>query len=122
MTAALLLPGCGGGPAATTSVQGSITYQKKPANNGVIAFSQAGGRPISAAIQSDGTYAAQVPPGDYQVRIDAPPPLPPDAKEGEPLPPLGPRTVPEKYANFSTSGLTVTIGKESPQQLDYNLP
>ncbi|MBA3480739.1 MAG: hypothetical protein H0T51_02890 [Pirellulales bacterium] len=113
--------GCGEAEVAAISVKGTITYNGKPANNGVIAFLQTGGRPIGAAIQPDGAYEAQIPPGNYQVRIDAPPAPPAGASEREPLP-MGPRSVPEQYANFATSGLTLTVGDESGQQHDFKLP
>jgi hypothetical protein len=116
-----LLFGCGQAGEKTTSVQGKITYQNKPANNGVIAFLKDGSKPVSAAIQPDGAYAVQLPPGEYQVRIDAPPPMPAGWKEGQPMPPLGPRSVPDKFANFSNSGLTATVAAQSPQQLDFPL-
>jgi hypothetical protein len=119
---ALLVPtGCGHGKGTGAAVQGKITFNGKAVPYGVIAFSEAGGRPISAAIQPDGSYAANVPSGQYAVRIDAPPQLPPDWKEGQPLPKMAPRALPEKYGNFTTSGLTATVRDES-QQLDFALP
>ena len=113
--------GCGSSGEKTTKVQGKITYQNKPATNGLIAFLKSGSKPITAAIQPDGAYAADVPPGEYKVRVDAPPAMPEGWREGQPMPPLGPRSVPDKFANFSNSGLTATIGSESPQQLDFPL-
>ena len=35
---------------------------------------------------------------------------------------MPPRIVPEKYSSFETSGLTLTVGDESPQQHDFKLP
>jgi hypothetical protein len=113
--------GCGNGGEKATQVQGKITYQSKPATNGVIAFLKEGSKPISAAIQSDGAYSIQLPPGEYKVRIDAPPAMPEGWREGQPMPQLGPRSVPDKFANFSNSGLTATISTQSPQQLDFPL-
>ena len=78
---------------------------------GVINFQATGSRPLGGGINADGTYSLELPPGNYLVRIDAPPAFPPGYKEGDPLPRLGPRLVPEKYASFTSSGLTATVGK-----------
>lgn len=69
----------------------------------------------------DGTYEFVLPPGDYQVRIDAPPELPEGLKEGDPIPKLGPRLAPEKFADFNSSGLTLTVTGEKSQQADFAL-
>ena len=76
------------------------------------------GGPIGA----DGFYSVTLPPGEYKVRIDAPAPLPPGWKEGQPLPASTLRPVPESYANFDTSGLTATVTGESSQKVDFALP
>jgi hypothetical protein len=113
--------GCNGG-AATKSVTGTITYQNKPVASGIINFLAAKSRPLGGAIESDGTYSVKLPPGQYQVRVDAPAPLPAGFKEGMPMPTTS-RLVPEKYANFTSSGLTATISDASgSQQVDFKLP
>jgi hypothetical protein len=121
LTVVVLFVGCGDG-VATTAVQGSITFNGKPVTFGVINFKPAQGQPLGGEIRSDGTYQFELPPGEYQVRIDSPPKMPEGYKEGDPLPKLGPPQVPAQYANYGTSGLTATVGADSPQQLDFNLP
>jgi hypothetical protein len=81
---------------------------------------------LGGAIQQDGAYKYDLPPGAYKVRIESAAPPPPGFREGDPPPAPGTRPqvqeqVPAKYANYETSGLTATIGSESPQQLDFPL-
>jgi hypothetical protein len=118
---AALAPGCDDG-VATTTVRGKISYNNNPVTFGVINFKAAEGQPLGGEINPDGSYQFELPLGDYQVRIDSPPQMPAGYKEGDPLPQLPPRQAPARYANFATSGLTATIGAESPQQLDFALP
>jgi hypothetical protein len=73
-------------------------------------------------IQSDGTYSFDLPAGEYKVRIDTPPALPAGWKEGDPAPPPAPRLVPEKYASYTSSGLTATINDSGSQTVDFTLP
>jgi hypothetical protein len=116
------LVGCNRGW-ATKNVSGAIAYQNKPVTSGVINFLPEKGRPLGGGIESDGTYSVKLPPGKYQVRIDAPAPPPAGFKEGMPMPKLTPPLVPEKYANFASSGLTATIEEQgSSQQVDFKLP
>lgn len=120
--AIIFLCGCGG-KAVTKTVSGSVSYQNKPVISGSINFLAAKSRPLGCGIESDGTYSVKLPPGEYQVRIDAPAPLPEGFKEGMPLPKAAPPLVPEKYANFVSSGLTATISDGSgSQQVDFKLP
>lgn len=116
----LVLVGCGGGTGGST-VRGKITYQGKQVTSGLINFKGAQAQPLGGAIMPDGTYEFVLPPGDYQVRIDAPPELPEGLKEGDPIPKLGPRLAPEKFADFNSSGLTLTVTGEKSQQADFAL-
>jgi hypothetical protein len=115
----LALAGCGG--EATTTLSGNITYQGEPVPSGLINFRSADGtKTLGGAIESDGTYSFELPPGEYQVRIDAPGEMPP-WQEGQPEPKPGPRQAPIKYADFSSSGLTVTVDSDGAQQQDFAL-
>lgn len=113
--------GCGDAP-DTTMVRGAVTYKGAPVTYGIINFTAGKGQPIGGSIQPDGSYEYEMPPGEYRVRIDSPEKVPEGMKEGDPFPPPSPRQVPEKFADFEASGLTATIGGESPQQLDFKLP
>ena len=119
--ASAALVGCGGG-ADTTTVSGAVTYSEKPVTSGLINFIAVSGRPLGGGIDSDGTYSVELPPGEYQVRIDSPPEFPAGYKEGDPPPKLPPRQVPEKYASFNSSGLTATVKDEGSQTMDFKLP
>ena len=118
--ALMVLIGCGGGDGGAT-VQGKITYQGAPVTSGIINFKGAQAQPLGGGIRPDGSYEFVLPPGDYQVRIDAPPVIPSGLKEGDPIPKLGPRLAPEKFADFNSSGLTLTVTGESPQTADFAL-
>jgi hypothetical protein len=73
--AIVALPGCAK-RSKTVSVEGTITFEGKPVTDGIINFLPPKGRPLGGGINSDGTYSVALPPGEYQVRIDAPAQLP----------------------------------------------
>jgi hypothetical protein len=114
--------GCGPGGSDVTTVRGKITVNGAAVSGGLINFLAAGARPAGGGINADGTYEFDLPPGEYQVRIDTPPALPAGYKEGDPLPVLPPRQVPEKYASFATSGLTAKVAAQGEQTIDFSLP
>lgn len=118
--------GCGSS-GSTTTVSGKITYNGRPVTTGLINFMVEGGRPLGGGIQPDGSFSFDLPPGNYKVRIDSPPPMAPGSVEGQPVaptpagkPPQG--QVPPKFANYDSSGLTLAVGADSPQQQDFTLP
>lgn len=111
---------------STTTVTGKITYDGKPVTTGLINFMVEGGRPLGGGIESDGSYSFDLPPGDYKVRIDSPPPPDPASLEAPPSTPAPAGRplvgqVPPKFANYETSGLTLTVGADSSQQQDFAL-
>lgn len=113
-----LVVGCGASE-STTTVAGKISYNGKPVTTGLINFMVVGGKPFGGGIEPDGSYEFDLPPGDYQVRIDSPPP---GLVEGAPPPPPSAKgQVPPQFANYDTSGLTLTVGTTSPQQHDFAL-
>lgn len=115
--------GCGSS-GSTTTVAGKITHDGQPVTTGLINFMVEGGRPLGGGIGPDGGFSFDLPPGDYKVRIDSPPPLAPGSVEGQPAAPAGKPLVgqvPPKFANYETSGLTLTVGADSPQQQDFAL-
>jgi hypothetical protein len=132
LSATAFLTGCGDGE-STTTVQGTITFNDKPVTTGLINFMPSQGKPLGGDIQSDGTYSFDLPPGEYKVRIDSPPPIPAGLQEGSavtsntpslpgPSAKPGQGQVPPQFASYDTSGLTLTVGDESPQQHDIKLP
>jgi len=115
------ISGCGG-DAETTTVRGKVSFNGESVTRGVINFQAQGRRPLGGPIGPEGSYSFELPPGRYNVRIDSPPPIPEGYKEGDPLPQLEPRQVPEMYASFNTSGLTATVNENGPQTIDFVLP
>ena len=70
LAAALMLAaGCGGTP-TTGSITGTVTYDGKPLDGGIISFVPATGNTVAAIIQADGAYSvANVPLGEAIVVI-----------------------------------------------------
>jgi len=118
LSACLLAAGCGG--ESVSAVQGKVTSQGKPVTAGTINFQKAG-TTLGGALSPDGSYSFDLPPGEYQVRIDAPGVMAP-WKEGEPEPKPVPRLAPAKYASYETSGLTLSVTGGGDQQQDFDLP
>ena len=113
--------GCDTGP-TTFSVSGTVTYKGQPLKSGLINFKEPRGRPLGGGIRPDGTYEFDVPAGEYQVRIDAPAPLPEGHQPGDPLPQGVERLAPLKYASFGSSGLSATVRAEGgAQTIDFEL-
>ncbi len=76
----LTLAGCGrGGPSPTASVRGSVTFQGRPLAGGLVVFAPdrdkgTTGKPVTATVADDGSYAAPaVPIGWYRVALADPP-------------------------------------------------
>lgn len=110
-TALLLTPvisGCSGndGP-QRVSVAGTVTFDGKPVNAGIIQFSplDPSGRAAGAMIQKGGTFTLeeQIPPGRYRVVIR--PPMPPNP--GAPVPETP--DIPAKYRTEEETDLTVEV-------------
>ncbi|QEG37545.1 hypothetical protein [Bythopirellula goksoeyrii] len=121
LTVLLLAVGCAEAD-PTRQVEGKVTYQGKLLEHGLLSFFPDGARPVNASISTSGTYQVQLLPGDYQVIVNAPPKLPDDFKEGDPLPPPDPNALPVKYSRQQSSGLTATVQmQEGPQTLDFEL-
>jgi hypothetical protein len=127
--------GCGSG---LSEVSGTVKYQGKPLTTGSIQFLGSDGVAYPAKIGSDGTYTVRVRPGEAQVLvscIDEARMFEDTRKwsesgrggtpEEKPKPPPTPTNgsyslIPEKYANWYTSGLKVTIKKGQDTQ-DFDL-
>jgi len=113
--------GCGGGP-QTFQVTGKVTFQDKPVDQGLINFRSSNGTLYGGGLQQGGLYECVLPLGDFEVRIDAPVPLPNGWKEGDPLPVNPRRLVPLKYANFRSAGLKATVSAEpSSHEIHFEL-
>jgi hypothetical protein len=127
----LAITGCG---AKTGDVTGTVTYQAKTVASGTVIIAGSDGLPYYGIIQDDGTYSvAKVPPGLAKIIVLSPGPdagknvawLPQMVKRGAARPATPPAfrgdpkkwfPLPEKYREFETSGLTVTIAGGTNQR------
>ncbi len=113
----LWMTGCG---PSQGEVAGTVRYNGKPLPSGTIQFLGQDGVPYSGKIQPDGSFSVQVPVGEAKVivscvdeerltrfttqmasnrgRVTAPPPA--DKKFS---------LIPQRYADWNTSGLTVVV-------------
>ncbi|WP_437184909.1 hypothetical protein SH668x_001997 [Planctomicrobium sp. SH668] len=125
--ALIVAAGCGGksdsGP--TGAVSGTVTLDGVPFSDGQLSlFSQATGSGATLPLDEEGTFKIGdlLKAGDYTVAvIPLPPPPPggapaaPGAKPSKPTKEKVSTTIPKKYLNAKTSGLTLSIapGKNS---------
>ena len=111
--AVMAAAGCSGGVGKVT-VQGTISYKGQPLRSGLLKFVGPGATYSAASIQPDGKFIiTDVVPGEVKVGVMETPrgsgaPSSNDQKTSS-RPPPPPVSLPEKYRNPETSGLTYTI-------------
>jgi len=100
--------GCGSGVPPTGSVSGKVTYKGQPFTTGVVTFiNEKAGRGASSDLDSSGSYHIEsIRTGDYNVAIHRRPPPP---SEGPRVIENWKLSIPDKYQNPQTSGLTATV-------------
>ena len=103
-----------------TVVTGVVAHQESALTRGSLRFYGTDKRPIGSAIQSDGSYTVELPPGDYRVSVSYPPPPPKEGEQFEENPSRSTKTIPAKFTQPNTSGLEVSVGA-SPEQVTYNI-
>jgi hypothetical protein len=114
--------GCGGAATERVPVAGKVLIDGQPLAAGNIRFVPAEGRPASGRIQSDGTYRltsesingstqSGLPRGDYLVQVSSSKVVDDETIQWN---------APQKYADFRTSGLKVTVS-EPTDSLDIQL-
>lgn len=129
----LLLPvvalvGCGESAPTTYPVSGKVNYQGKPLPLGVVMFISDSGPAAAANIGEDGTYRLDAAPGKHRISVVAMP-----KQQGRPDPtveggidttgfPVVKSLIPQKYNEYSTSGIEVDVKPTGENQLDINLP
>jgi hypothetical protein len=118
--------GCGSGE-VRGRIAGKIAFQGKPLSEGLVCFSNIDkGIHMTGDLKPDGTYeiitakGAGLPLGDYRVRVRPPlEPLPMGAMPKVPKPKKYPN-IPQKYREYETSGLTLSV-KEGDNPFDVDM-
>jgi hypothetical protein len=139
----LLLPGCG---REYAQVSGQVRLRGKPLQSGFIRFVPKDPKvdAVSSELDAEGRYELMAPLGDMRIAVDQPRKLAPVEDNNEPeTPPNAPplmrrrpdqfkhikpqgipdpksQSVPEKYKDFDSSGLTYTVIR-GPQSHDVDL-
>jgi len=123
LTAAVALVGCGKSYPDYYPVTGKVYYRDKPLTTGVIMFQPPSGPPATGQIEPDGTFtltthgrAEGALPGRNQVRITARE-INADAAEMA----LGKHLIPERYSQFSTSGLNAEVKADVNEPFEFRL-
>ncbi|MCA9247983.1 MAG: hypothetical protein KDA42_12730 [Planctomycetales bacterium] len=128
LTLLALTLGCGN-TRELGEVRGIVRYNGKPLEFGSVMFQPSAGRPAVAQIQSDGTFVLSTPTegdgapvGQNQVRvtcyeIQKPGASVSDAEENA----FGKSLIPEKYASYATSGITVDVKPGDNELIEINL-
>lgn len=119
-----LLTGCGSkaaSPIPLSEVKGVVSYQGQPLANGTIAFMPVNGTNTATGDIVNGQYSLSTftkadgaPQGDFRVAVTAWDKQPGMGVEGVP-------SIPRKYLDPKTSGLTATVSQENSQTIDFPL-
>jgi hypothetical protein len=120
--AALAAAGCPG-PRRVT-VEGTVTYKGTPVPEGyLVKFLGPGDHLAVGIVTEQGAYAVtDIPPGEVKVTVEPDPGMPPTKTKpaGNTAGAGGKFTLPRKYLDAGTSGLTYTI-TPGTRQLDLRL-
>ena len=114
------LAGCHGSKA---SVEGTVTLDGQPIDDGALAFRASGKPVLSATIREGGKYQLEqagkswVEPGQYSVTVRG---YKPDPNTDPNVPPNPKVITPEKYASATTSGLSAEV-KSGSNSFDFDL-
>ena len=109
--------GCGPSGPPTGSVSGKVTHNGQPLTTGVVTFiNEKAGSGASSDLDASGGYRITlIRTSEYNVAIHRRPPAP-----GEKIIGNGRLSIPEKYQDHQTSGLTATV-KEGKNTADFGL-
>jgi hypothetical protein len=124
----VVLAGCSAGDQfPTEKVSGKITYKNQPVTTGTVVFVPNGDMPSATGeIKPDGTYelttyeendGAVI--GTHQIMVTAVEDMAnklPEERSGTPR-----SLVPQKYSNYSTSGLTAEVKEGEPNTVNLEL-
>jgi hypothetical protein len=124
VAAAGLMVGCDSGDKVPRyRVTGKVTFQGQPVERGEITFENpAAGQVNSSPLESGGSYATELPAGDYLVSVA--PPLVETKGTGDSPPDQIPdpavKNIPKKYWRQEKSGLTAQVAKDK-RSFDFEL-
>jgi len=97
-------------------VTGKVLLDGEPLEFGTVTFQPLRGQPAKGEIQPDGTFELSTfapgdgaPVGKHQVRITCYESQRPGAEQNTNAETLGESLIPEKYLNFATSGIEVSV-------------
>lgn len=111
--------GCGSSD-GTVPVQGRVIYREQALANGSVTFFPVTGRPVNVPLSAEGTYTANLAPGEYTVTVNYTEPLPPGYKEGAPLP--KPKiTLPPEYNTRAKSKLAAQVADDHSEPINFDL-
>jgi hypothetical protein len=100
-------------------VQGKVTFRGEPLERAAITFFPDSGRAESAAVEN-GSYTAELAPGNYTAVVLVSPTLPAGYKEGDKIPP--PKVVlPVEYTSRMNSSLKPTVKPGQSDPINFDL-
>jgi hypothetical protein len=103
----------------TVQVQGQVIYRGEPLDSAGITFYPQKDRPVTGVV-SQGAYAVDLAPGDYDVTITVGSEIPPGFKEGDTVPP--PKVaLPDEYTLRAKSTLKATVAAGQSEPIDFDL-
>ena len=114
--------GCGDGRVKlpTAPVAGTVTYQGKPLGTGRIVFFHPSGQATAADLAADGTFKLAAFQGKDHVAVECfEPEQPSPTPKGRLL--IRKSLIPERYTDFSTSGLTFEVKPGENNKAEFTL-
>ena len=97
-------------------VTGKVTFSGQPVTEGTVQFNNATtGQGAEVELQSDGSYQATLPPGQYQVSIN-PPYIVENEGSGIPNPKYKKvKNIPKQYQSTATTDLKADVSRDKAQ-------
>ena len=114
----VLTSGCQDSGPTTYAVTGTITYQGKPLETGLVTFESPSYRPAASPIDSEGRYRLRTIEGQHAVGVVANRRVKEKGFEG--LPEYEP-IIPDRFNYPASSGIKVTVEKLSENKIDIKL-
>jgi hypothetical protein len=105
----------------TAPVSGKVTYRGKPLGMGRIMFFHPSGHAAGAELAADGTFQLTSYQGQNQVAVECLETDLPGSTKVRSRMGTDKSLIPDRYANYSTSGLTFDVKPGSNEKADVNL-